>query len=63
MPIANWITITAVLFILLEGFVLSVFPEQFKQLLAQADSRSLQIAGVFETVIAVSLLGGLFFGR
>ena len=62
MPIANWIAITAVLFILLEGFVLSVFPEQFKHLLAQADARALQTAGVMETLIAVCLLGGLLFG-
>lgn len=63
MPMTHWITLTAVSFILIEGFVLSVFPEQFKQLMAQADSRSLQIAGVMETLIAVSLLAGLMFGR
>jgi uncharacterized protein YjeT (DUF2065 family) len=62
MPIAHWITLTAVSFILIEGFVLSIFPEQFKQLLSQADARSLQIAGALETLIAVSLFAGLMFG-
>lgn len=63
MPIAHWITITAVLFILLEGFVLSVFPEQFKQLIGQADGRVLQIAGVMETLVAMILLAGLLLEK
>jgi len=58
----QWVTATAVTIFLLEGFVLSVFPEQFKQLLAEADPRSLQIAGAAETIVAVCLLVGLFFG-
>lgn len=64
-PVMNsvqWATAIAVTIFLLEGFVLSVFPAQFKEMLAQADPRSLQIAGAAETLVAVCLLAGLLVG-
>jgi len=59
---AQWVTAIATTIFLLEGFVLSVFPEQFKQMVAEADPKSLQVAGAAETFVAVCLLAGLFFG-
>lgn len=41
---------------LAEGFALSVFPEQFKALLAELEPRALQAAGLTETLVAIVLL-------
>ena len=46
---------------LLEGFLFSLFPEQVLVALREAEPRTLQIAGIVETVVAASLLAGLFF--
>ncbi|MBL9089711.1 MAG: hypothetical protein JNL96_00700 [Planctomycetaceae bacterium] len=62
MDVVRWFTLTALTMFLLEGFVLSVFPNQFKEMLAAADPRTLQILGVFETVMAIGLMAGLLFG-
>ena len=42
-----------------EGFTLSVFPSQFKEFLVQADPRTLQITGLVETLVAISLIAGI----
>jgi hypothetical protein len=44
---------------LLEGFTLAVFPAQFQRLLAEADPRALQVAGLLETLLALGLLTGI----
>lgn len=46
---------------LLEGFLFSLFPEQVLAAIREAEPRTLQIAGMIETVIAASLLASLFF--
>jgi hypothetical protein len=56
---ARWITVIALTFFLAEGFTLSVFPRQFQQLLQDIDPRTLQIAGLIETVAAITLMGGI----
>ena len=46
---------------LIEGFLFSLFPAQVLEMLREADARSLQIAGMIETVVAASLMASLFF--
>lgn len=58
----RWLTLTALTFFLLEGFVLSVFPQQFQQMLATAEPRTLQMLGIVETIVAIGLIAGLFAG-
>ena len=41
---------------LLEGFVFTMFPAQVLDMLRDAEPRSLQIAGMIETVVAASLI-------
>jgi hypothetical protein len=52
----RWVTVGVLTLFLLEGFVLSVFPEQFKRMLSEADPGSLQVAGFLETILAIGLL-------
>jgi hypothetical protein len=56
---ARWITVIALTFFLAEGFTLSVFPRQFQELMQEVDPRTLQIAGLVETVMAVGLMAGI----
>lgn len=58
----RWLTLTALTFFLLEGFVLSVFPQQFQQMLATAEPRTLQMLGIVETIVAIGLIAGLLAG-
>lgn len=58
MELARWFTLAGLSFFLAEGFFLSVYPTQFKEFLVRADPRWLQMAGLVETVIAISLIGG-----
>ena len=46
---------------LIEGFLFSLFPSQVLQMLREADPRSIQVAGMIETVVAASLMASLFF--
>lgn len=48
---------------LAEGFALSVFPRQFRQLLIETDPRWLQVAGLAETAVAVALIAGMMAAR
>ncbi|HWB08204.1 MAG TPA: hypothetical protein VG826_03225 [Pirellulales bacterium] len=59
MDAARWLTVMALSLLLAEGFTLSVFPRQFRDLLVEADPRMLQAAGLAETVVAVVLLAGI----
>jgi uncharacterized protein YjeT (DUF2065 family) len=59
MDAGRWLTIVALSLLLAEGFALSVFPRQFKELLTEADPRLLQAAGLAETVVAVVLMAGI----
>lgn len=52
----RWITVVAVTFLLVEGFALSLFPEQIRQLLTESDARSVQMAGLFEATVGAVLL-------
>lgn len=56
---ARWLTVMALSLLLAEGFILSVFPRQFKELLTEADPKMLQAAGLAETVVAVVLMAGI----
>jgi uncharacterized protein YjeT (DUF2065 family) len=47
---------------LAEGFALSVFPTQMKELVSQLEPRVLQAAGLCETVLAAALIAGVLFG-
>lgn len=62
MDAARWITLTALTLFLAEGFALTVFPRQFQEFLAEADPRSLQLVGLFETAIAAALIAGILLG-
>jgi uncharacterized protein YjeT (DUF2065 family) len=55
----RWITLAALCLIFIEGFVLSLFPEQLREIISQADPRSLQMAGWAETAVAIGLLAAL----
>jgi hypothetical protein len=59
MDASRWLTLMALSLLLAEGFALSVFPRQFKELLSEADPRWLQAAGLAETVVAVVLMAGI----
>jgi uncharacterized protein YjeT (DUF2065 family) len=52
-------TVLALTLLLAEGFALSVFPVQFKQMLTEANPRALQAIGLIETVVAVGLIAGI----
>jgi uncharacterized protein YjeT (DUF2065 family) len=55
----RYITLAAVCLIFVEGFVLSLFPEQLREIISQADPKSLQMAGWAETAVAIGLLAAL----
>jgi len=59
MDATRWLTVMALSLLLAEGFALSVFPRQFKELMIDVDPRVLQIAGLAETVVAVVLMAGI----
>lgn len=59
MDASRWLTLMALSLLLAEGFTLSVFPRQFKELLTEADPHMLQAAGLLETVVAVVLMAGI----
>jgi hypothetical protein len=59
MDIARWITMFALTLFLAEGFTLSIFPNQFREFLVQADPRTLQLTGLVETMVALSLIAGI----
>jgi uncharacterized protein YjeT (DUF2065 family) len=58
----RWIMLVALSLFLAEGFALSVFPVQMKELLSQLEPRMLQTAGLCETVLAATLIAGVLFG-
>jgi hypothetical protein len=58
----QWMTVMGLTLFLVEGFTLSVFPRQFKEFLTEADPRILQIAGLFETMVAAALIAGIVLG-
>ena len=62
MDLVRWLTLAALSMFLLEGFALSVFPQQFQQLLATAEQRTLQVLGVVETMLAIGLIAGILGG-
>lgn len=55
----KWITLAALGLLLAEGFVLSVFPNQFREMLLQSEPRWLQAAGLVETILAATLIAGI----
>lgn len=59
MPLAHYVAVITLAVLLVEGFLLSVFPTQFRDFLAQTDPRTLQIAGLIETVVVAGLLAGI----
>jgi len=58
----RWVMLIALSLFLAEGFALSVFPAQIKELISQLEPRSLQAAGLVETVLAAALIAGVLFG-
>jgi len=56
---AGWIVVLALTLFLAEGFTLSVFPRQFQEMMQNADPRTLQIAGLIETILAVGMMTGI----
>ncbi len=62
MDFIRWACLIVLSLFLLEGFVLSVFPEQFRQLVSEADPAALKVAGFVETLIAVTLMAALLRG-
>lgn len=56
---SKWITVVALCLLLAEGFVLSVFPAQFKQMLTEAEPQMLQAMGLVETIVATCLIAGI----
>lgn len=59
MEAKSWITVMGLTLFLAEGFALSVFPQQFKEYVAELDTRVLQIAGLLETALATGLILGI----
>lgn len=59
MDAVRWIMVLALALFLAEGFALSVFPVQFRDLVSQLDARTLQAAGLMETVLAAALIVGV----
>ena len=59
MDASRWLTVMALSFLLAEGFALSVFPRQFKELMTEADPKWLQAVGLIETVVVVVLMAGI----
>ncbi len=53
----DWVVVTALTLLLAEGFALSVFPQQLRQMLLEADLQVMRAAGLVETCVAVVLLG------
>jgi uncharacterized protein YjeT (DUF2065 family) len=62
MDAVRWIMVLALALFLAEGFALSVFPVQFRELVSQLDARTLQAAGLMETVLAAALMVGVILG-
>lgn len=62
MDAVRWIMVLALALFLAEGFALSVFPVQFRDLVSQLDARTLQAAGLMETVLAAALIVGVILG-
>ncbi len=62
MDAVRWIMVLALALFLAEGFALSVFPVQFRDLVSQLDARTLQTAGLMETVLAAALIVGVILG-
>lgn len=58
----RWIMLVALSLFLAEGFALSVFPAQFRDLISQLEPKSLQALGLVETVLAAALIAGVLFG-
>lgn len=58
----RWIMLVALGLFLAEGFALSVFPVQFRDLVSQLEPRALQAAGLLETVVAAALMVGVILG-
>lgn len=58
----RWIMLVALSLFLAEGFALSVFPTQFRDLISQLEPKSLQALGLVETVLAAALIAGVLFG-
>jgi hypothetical protein len=59
MDVPRVMTVLALTLLLAEGFALSVFPVQFKQMLNEANPRALQAIGLIETVVSVGLIAGI----
>jgi hypothetical protein len=57
----EWLVVAGLSLFFLEGFLLSVFPHQVKEWLAEVEPRTLQAVGLIETLIAVGLLMGVLF--
>ncbi|MDZ4782857.1 MAG: hypothetical protein SGJ19_21625 [Planctomycetia bacterium] len=62
MDAVRWMMVLALALFLAEGFALSVFPVQFRELVSQLDARTLQAAGLMETVLAAALMVGVILG-
>lgn len=62
MSMLRWICLAVLCFLLLEGFILSVFPNQFKQMMSEAEPGALQFAGIVETLLAVALISAVLYG-
>jgi len=58
----RWIMLVALGLFLAEGFTLSVFPVQFRDLVSQLEPRMLQAAGLMETVVAAALMVAVILG-
>lgn len=56
MDTVHWVALGALTLMLAEGFVLSVFPQQLRQMLLEAEAGLLQAAGLVETCVAVVLM-------
>jgi hypothetical protein len=59
MDLPRAVTLVAVGLFLLEGAALALFPARVQAWLAEADPRSLQLAGLIETIVAFGLAGSL----
>jgi hypothetical protein len=62
METTHTIVVVALGLFLVEGCALSFFPTQVQAWLTEADPRSLQVAGLVETLVALGLMAAVLFG-
>lgn len=62
MELLRLFMLIALTLFLVEGFVLAVFPAQFKEFMSEANPRLLQWTGLVETVLVLGVMAAIVLG-